>query len=283
MRTYRSHASANLEIDILHFHVVVELHAESFQILDHRQNHRLILVVTGKTQRTEVRQSANMMNISTDIQLHLQRTMPIFKSEHSAPVHPEIRIENLIVEIIRNFLAVQFLIRREEQLHDLHRGFVRQIEFAVRACVNTARFRGAAEREVGIFLVQPVILVKYGNAFRFDGWNGTEHVPHHFEVVVHFTAAAHHIANAGNICAIAGASRNRVLFEYVNVAARQLRISHQVTGCGECGQAGADDVRVLAVHAFGFLRSGECFVIAVGIIHDCLLWMSLHILCRDIA
>ena len=119
-----THASADLEIDILHLHVVVELHAESFQILDHRQNHRLILVVTGKTQRTEVRQSANMMNISTDIQLHFQRTMPIFKSEHSAPVHPEIRIENLIVEIIRNFLAVQFLIRCEEQFHDLHRGFV---------------------------------------------------------------------------------------------------------------------------------------------------------------
>ena len=124
MRTYRSHASANLEIDILHFRVVVELHAESFQILDHRQNHRLILVVTGETQRTEVRQSANMMNISTDIQLHFQRTMPIFESEHGAPVRPEIRIENLIVEIIRNFLAVQFLIRREEQLHDLHRSFV---------------------------------------------------------------------------------------------------------------------------------------------------------------
>ena len=124
MRTYRSHASANLEIDILHLHVVVELHAESFQILDHRQNHRLILVVTGKTQRAEVWQSANMMNISTDIQLHFQRTMPIFESEHGAPVHPEIRIEDFIVEIIRNFLAVQFLIRREEQLHDLHRGFV---------------------------------------------------------------------------------------------------------------------------------------------------------------
>ena len=102
-------------------------------------------------------------------------------------------------------------------------------------------------------------------------------------MVVHFTAAAHHIADAGNICAIAGASRDRVLFEYVNVAARHLRVSHQVAGCGECGQAGADDVRVLAVHAFGLLRSGECFVIAVGIIHDCLLWMSLHILCRDIA
>ena len=140
-----THATADLEIDVLHLHVVVELHAESFQILDHWQNHRLILVVTGKTQRTEVRQSANMMDISTDIQLHFQRTMPIFKSEHSAPVHPEIRIENLIVEIIRNFLAVQFLIRSEEQFHDLHRGFVRQIEFAVRACVNTARFCGAAE------------------------------------------------------------------------------------------------------------------------------------------
>ena len=208
--------------------------------------------------------------------------MPIFKSEHGAPVHPEIRIENLIVEIIRDFLAVQFLIRREEQFHDLHRSFVRQIEFAVRTCVNTARFCGTAEREVGIFLVQPVILVKYGNAFRLNGGDGTEHVPHHFEMVVHFTAAAHHIADTGNVCAVAGTSRNRVLFEYVNVAARHLRVSHQVACRGECSQAGADDVRVLTVHAFRLLRAGERFVIAVGIIHDCLLWMSLHILCRDI-
>ena len=102
-------------------------------------------------------------------------------------------------------------------------------------------------------------------------------------MVVHFTAAAHYVADAGNVRAIAGTSWNRVLFEYVNVVAWHLRVSYQIACRSERGQAGADDVRVLAVHAFGLLRPGECFVIAVGIIHDCLLWMSLHILCRDIA
>ena len=126
--------------------------------------------------------------------------------------------EHLIVEEIGDLLAVQFLVRSEEQLHDLHRGLVGQLELAVRARVHAARLGGAAQRIVGIFLVEPVILVKYGNAFRLDGRNGAEQIPHHLEMVVHLAAAAHHIADAGNVRAVAGAARNRVLFEYVDVA-----------------------------------------------------------------
>ena len=99
-----------------------------------------------------------------------------------------------------------------------------------------------------------------------------EQIPHHLEVVVHFTPAAHHIAQAGNIRAIACAAWNRVFFEYVDVIAGHLRIAYQVAGCGERGQPRADDVRVLVVDARRLLWTGECFVIAAGIVHGFLLW-----------
>ena len=104
---YGTHAAANREIDVLHLHVVVELHAEAFQILDHRQNHRLVLVVAGEPQRAEVRQSADMVDVAADVQLHLQRAMPVLEGEHGAPVEPEVGVEHLIVKKVGDLFCPQ--------------------------------------------------------------------------------------------------------------------------------------------------------------------------------
>ena len=273
--THGTHASADGECDVLHLHVVVELHAEAFQILDHRQDHRLVLVVAGETQRAEIGQAADVVDVTADVQLHFQCAMPVLEGEHGAPVHPEVRIEHLVVEEVGNLLAVQLLVRREEQLHDLHRGLVGKRELAVRAAVGAAGLGGAAQREVRILLVEPVVLIQYGNALGLDGGDGTEQIPHHFEMVVHLTSAAHHIAQSRDVHAIAGAAGDRVLLEHMDVAAGHLRVAYQIAGRAQGGKSGADDVGVLVVDSLGLLRPGERFVIAVGIVHDFLLWTSL--------
>ena len=94
-------------------------------------------------------------------------------------------------------------------------------------------------------------------------------------MVVHLASATHHIADARNVRAIAGTARNRVLLEYVDVVAGHLRVTHQIAGGGQRCKTRADDVGVLAIDPLGLLWPGECFVIAVGIVHDFLLWMPL--------
>ena len=47
-----------------------------------------------------------MVDVAADVQLHLQSAMPVLEGEHGAPVHPEVRIEHLIVEEVGDLLAV---------------------------------------------------------------------------------------------------------------------------------------------------------------------------------
>ena len=61
-----------------------------------------------------------MMDKTLEITLHLQGTVPVFKSKHSAPVQPEIRAKYFIIKEIFNRLVIQILISCKEQLHDLH-------------------------------------------------------------------------------------------------------------------------------------------------------------------
>ena len=142
--TYRPIATADGELHVLHLRVVVELHVMAFQVGDHRQNHRLVLVVAGESQRAEVRQASDVVDVALDVQFHLQSAVPVLEGEHGAPIEPEVGIEHLVVEEVGDFLAIQFLVGGEEQLHDLLRGFVRQFEFAVGTGVLALIDGGAA-------------------------------------------------------------------------------------------------------------------------------------------
>ena len=61
-----------------------------------------------------------MMNESLEIQLHLQCTVPVFKSKHRSPVKPECRVKDFFIKNILDRLIIQIFIRSQEQLHDLH-------------------------------------------------------------------------------------------------------------------------------------------------------------------
>ena len=257
----------DFELDVDHLGVVVELHAVGFQVPDHRQDHGLVLVILGEAQRGEVRQAADVVDVALEVELHLQRAVPVFKGEHRAPVEPEVGIQDLVVEEVGDALVVELLVGGEEQAHDLHGRLVGEVELAVGVGVFAALDGGTAKGVVGILLVQIVVLVQNAQSLGLNGRNGAEQVPHDLEVVVHLAPAAHDVAQAEVLEAVAGAAGDGILFEDVNVLSGHLTVAHQETGCGQRRQAGADDIRGLAVHTLGLEGTNERFVIAVGIIH----------------
>ena len=260
-------AAGAVEGDVRDLGVVVELNAEALQVLDHGQNHRLILVVAGEAQRRKVGQTADVVDVALQIALHLQRAVPVLKGEHRAPVHPEVGVQDLIVKEVGDLLVVQLLIGGHEQVHDLHGSLVGQAELAVGVGVLAAVAGGAAEAVVGVGLVQPVVLIQNGVVLVLDGGDGAEQVPHALKVVVHLTAAAHDIADVLIFVAIAGTAGNGVLLQNMDMLALHLGIAHQVAGGRQCCQTGADQIRGLAVHAVRLFGRCKGFIVTAGIIH----------------
>ena len=132
-----NHAACLLALAIdIKFHVhdlglIVELHAVVLQVSDHGQDDGLILVVAGKTQGSEIRQTADMVDIALKIELHFQSTVPVLKSKHGAPVQPEVGVQHFIIKEIGDLLILQLLVGGEEELHDLHSTLIRQAELAI--------------------------------------------------------------------------------------------------------------------------------------------------------
>ena len=75
---------------IFHAYAVLEFYPVSFKIAYKRQDKRLVLVVFGKFERREIRQSAYMMDKSLEVQLHFQGGVPFLKGKHRLPVQPEV-------------------------------------------------------------------------------------------------------------------------------------------------------------------------------------------------
>ena len=115
------------------------------QIGDHGQDDGLILVVAGKAQGGEVGQTADVVDIALEVELHLQCAVPVLEREHGAPVHPEVGAEDLVVEDVGDFFVLQLLVRGEEELQDLHAALVRQAEPAVGVGIPALLFGRTAE------------------------------------------------------------------------------------------------------------------------------------------
>ena len=260
-------ALRDLELNVRDLGVVMEPDAVPFQIADHGQDHRLVLVVFGEPKRPEIRKPADMVDIALEVELHLQGAVPVFKGEHGAPVEPEVRGKHLIVEHIGDALFVQLLVRGEEELHDLHAALVRQAEPAVGVGVLPLLFRHAAERVIRVLFVQPIILIQHAHAIGLDGRDGAQQIPHHLEMVVHLPPAAHHIADAGVLITVACAAGDGPFFKDVDMFALHLAVPHQIARRSQRGQPGADEVGRLAVYVFWFQRTRKCFVVTTGIIH----------------
>ena len=267
-----NHAACLLALAIdIKFHVhdlglIVELHAVVLQVSDHGQDDRFILVVAGKAQGGEIGQTADVVDIALEVELHLQRAVPVLEGEHGAPVHPEVGGEHLIVKDIGDLFILQLLVRGEEELHDLHGTLIGDGEFAIGVGILAAVDGGTAEGLVGVLLVQPVILVQHAGSLGLQRGDGAEQIPHDLEMVVHLTAAAHDIADIV-LVAVAGTAGQRVLLKHMDVVALHLAVTDQVAGGSQGRQTGADEVSRFIVNALRLFGVCKCFVVATGIIH----------------
>ena len=91
-------ARLEAELDVHDFRIVVELDAVVFQVGDHGQDDGLVLVIPGEAEGREVGQTADVVDIPLEVELHLEGAVPVLKGEHGAPVEPEVGVEHLIVK-----------------------------------------------------------------------------------------------------------------------------------------------------------------------------------------
>ena len=208
-----------------------------------------------------------MVDIALEVELHLQRAVPVLKGEHGAPVQPEVGVQDFVIKEVGDLFIVQLLVRGHEQLQNLHGTLVRQAELAIGVGILAAVDGGAAQAVVGIVLVQPVILVQHGDVLILNGGDGAEQIPHALEVVVHLTAAAHNVTDVLVLVAIAGTTGDGVLLQHMDVLALHLAVTHHKACGGQRGQAAADKVGTLVVNALRFFGTGKSFIVTAGIIH----------------
>ena len=178
------------------------------------------------------------------------------------PVKPEVAVPEIIVEIIADFLVFEFFFGRHEQFAYLHRRFFVKSEFVVGMRVFAAIDGRSAKRIVGVGFVEPVIFVENRQTGIFERGNVSEHFPHNFKMVVHFSAAAHIITAARNRSAVARTARYIEFFEKVNMFAFHLTVSDKEERRGKSRKSRADYISRFTVGALGFYRMRERLVIA---------------------
>ena len=254
--------AVNIEHHVLHVDAVFRFHAVIFKIFLQRLNQTFILIVFRKPKRREIGQSVDMVHVSLQVSLHFQRGIPRMESKHRLPVQPEIALPEIVVEVIADFLILQLFFGRHKQLAHLHRRFLVQVEFVVSVRVFAAVHRSAAKRIVRVGFIQTVIFVQNRKARIFQRGHVSEHFPHHFEVVVHFSAAAHIKPAAGHRSSVARAARYIQLFQQVNMLAFHLSVAHKEERRGKPRQSRADDIRRFPVHAFRLHGMSKRFIIS---------------------
>ena len=87
-------------------------------------------------------------------------------------------------------------------------------------------------------------------------------------MVVHFSAASHIIALSGKLSAVARTAGYVQLFQKVNMFAFHLTVANEEERRRKACKSRSDNIRRFSVHALGFDRMCERFVIACSVIHN---------------
>ena len=239
----------------------------TFQIFYHRKDHGLVLIIFCKAQGLEIRQAAYVVDETLDIELHLQGTVPVLEGKHGTPIEPEVGVQDLTIKEIGDFLIIKVLIRSEEEAHNLQRTLVGDVKLAVSVGILATVDGCTAKGEVRVLLIQPVIFIEYTDAFRLNGRNRTEQIPHDLKMIIHFAATAHDIAKLRIFIAVTGTTRNGVLFKNVYMPARHLTITYQIAGCSQSSKTGTNDIGRFVLNTLRLSGTGKSLVVTTGIIH----------------
>ena len=207
-----------------------------------------------------------MVNKPLEVQLHLQRAVPVLKGKHGAPVQPESGVKHFFVEHILDGLVIEILILRHKEFHNLHTALLAQIEPAVRVGVLPSVYGGTTERVVRVLLVQPVVFVQHRHTRRLDGRNAAEQIPQALEMVLHLPAAAHHITSGGIVDAVAGAARYVHGFQNVDMAAGHLSVTYKETCRRKGRKTAAYNICVFLVNSIRLFWCRKRLIVTVAVI-----------------
>ena len=128
-------------------------------------------------------------------------------------------------------------------------------------CILPLFFCNPAKRIIGVFLVQPVILVENTDSFCLNRWNGTEQIPHYLKMVIHFATAAHDITDLRVVPSVAGTTSDRIAFKEMNIFTRHLCITHEKTSRRECRKSGPDEIGGFMINSFRLFRAGKRLIV----------------------
>ena len=238
-------------------------------VLAHRQDHGLILIVAGEAERGQIGQTVDVMDVALEIKLHLKGAVPFLKGKHGLPVCPEVGVVEVVIENIVDGFVFKGLVGAHKELEKLRcrRGIKAVLSVGMR--VLALLFGDAAEGEVGVFLVQVIVLGEHGLARVDDRGDGLEQIPHTLEVVIHFTSAAHYEALCGVIYAVTRAACKGKMLVQGDVIAGHLCVTDEEAGRRKPRKAGADYVGILVFNAFWLFGGCKGLVVTAAVIHFC--------------
>ncbi len=256
-----------VEIDVGDLDPVAEFHPAFDEPFVQRQDQGFILVVAGEFDRRKIRHPADMVDEAVQVELHLQRGMPVLEGEHGAPVEPEIAGEKFLRENVVDALVLHALAAGEEELGDFALGAAAQGEKAVGLRVLPPVNGGALQRKIGIVLVQPVKFVEHAGALDLQRGNRAIQIPEALETVLHLAAAANDETLFGDMGAVERAAGEVQLFEDGDFVAGHVGVADEEGRAGQRRQSRTDEPGGLVLHALGLARSRKSLVIAAAVSH----------------
>ncbi len=108
----------NIECDIHHLRVELNLDALLTKPCDQRQHERLVLVVLSELQCAEVRQAVDVVNETLNVELHLQGAVPLLEGKHRSPVEPEVGVEEILAEDFVDSLFVELFGQSKDEINN---------------------------------------------------------------------------------------------------------------------------------------------------------------------
>jgi len=164
---------------------------------------------------------------AVQVQLHLQRRVPLLEGEHGAPVQPEVAVQKIAPQHLVDALVLHLCAGGQEKFDDVLLGLLGQREQAIGVRVLAPIDGGALQRVVGIVLVEPVELVEHTGIRDLQRRDGAEQVPQAFEVVLHLAPASDHEALLGLLDTIERTARQRLLLQDGDAMTRHVGIAHE--------------------------------------------------------
>ena len=217
------------------------------------------------------------MDEAVQVQLHLQRGVPLLEGKHRAPVQPEIAAQEFTPEHLVDALVLHVFAGGQEEFDDLFLRLLAEREEAVGMRILTALDGGALQRRIWIVLVEPIELVKHAGALDLQRRDGPVQIPQAFKVVFHLASTANHEPFFRILDAVQRTAGQLLLLQDGDLLARHLAVADQEGRARQCRQAGADKPGRFVLYALGFARAGECFVIAIAVVHETSFFMNLNL------